>query len=139
LDTETIVATAEVLPRGRITLAGTINFPDTDPFTSGTIAAAPLTVTTQARVGTTTAVNLTVQAGGDFVAATGTIPIGNLSWTATGAGYAAGTMSSAAQVPVGTWTGPGSRAGTQTYSLVNNWNYAPGDYAVTLTYTLATP
>ena len=85
-------------------------------------------------------VSLTVQAGGDFVSGGDSIAIANLSWATAGAGFnAAGTMSSAAAVPVGNWTGPGAHNGTQTYTLVNDWAYAPGSYSVTLTYTLTTP
>ena len=50
LDTEQITATAVVAARGRITLTGTINFPDTDPFLSANINAAPLAVQALARV-----------------------------------------------------------------------------------------
>ncbi|HEY7498678.1 MAG TPA: hypothetical protein VH740_09200 [Vicinamibacterales bacterium] len=140
LDTETINATAVVAARGRITLTGVINFPDTDPFTNPTINAAPLSVQALARVAVGAGVSLTVQAGGDFISGTDSIAIGNLSWASAGAGYtAAGTMSSAAAQSVGGWTGPGARNGTQTYTLVNDWNYAPGNYSVTLTYTLTTP
>jgi hypothetical protein len=140
LDTETINATAVVAARGRITLTGTINFPDTDPFTNPTINAAPLGVQALARVGVGAGVSLTVQAGGNFVSGTDSIPIGNLSWTSTGTGYSAtGTMSSATAQAVGAWTGPGARNGSQAYSLVNDWAYAPGNYSVTLTYTLTTP
>jgi hypothetical protein len=140
LDTETINATAVVGARGRITLTGAVNFPDTDPFTNPTINAAALAVQTFARGGTAAGVSLTVQAGGNFVSGIDTIPIGNLSWTTTGAGYTGtGTMSSALAQSVGAWTGPGARNGSQTYTLVNDWSYAPGNYSVTLTYTLTTP
>jgi hypothetical protein len=140
LDTETINATAVVAARGRITLTGAIAFPDTDPFTNPTIDAAPLSVQALARVGLAAGVSLTVQAGGNFVSGTDAIPIANLSWAGAGAGYnAAGTMSSAVAQPVGNWTGPGAHNGTQVYTLVNDWAYAPGNYSVTLTYTLTTP
>ena len=140
LDTEQITATAVVAARGRITLTGTINFPDTDPFLSANINAAPLAVQALARVAPGAGVSLTVQAGGDFVSGTDTIGIGNLSWATTGGGFTAtGTMSSATAQPVGAWTGPGAHNGSQTYTLVNDWAYAPGNYAVTLTYTLTTP
>jgi hypothetical protein len=140
LDTETIQATANVAARGRITLTGTINFADTDPFTNPTINAAPLSVQALARVALTAGVSLTVQAGGNFVSGTDSIPIANLTWSTAGAGYTGtGTMSSSAAQSVGGWTGPGAHNGTQTYTLVNDWAYAPGNYSVTLTYTLTTP
>jgi hypothetical protein len=140
LDTETINATAIVAARGRITLTGAINFPDTDPFISPTINAAALSVQALARVAPGAGVSLTVQAGGNFVSGTDQIAIGSLSWTTTGAGFTGtGTMSSATAQSVGVWTGPGAHTGAQTYTLVNDWAYAPGNYSVTLTYTLTTP
>jgi len=140
--TQPITATAVVGARGRITLTGTINFPDTDPFTNPTINGAGLTVQALARVAVGAGVSLTVQAGGNFVSPGGdAIPIGNLTWgTAGDTGFnATGTMSSAAAQPVGNWTGPGAHNATQTYTLVNDWAYAPGNYSVTLTYTLTSP
>jgi hypothetical protein len=140
LDTEQITATAVVAARGRITLTGAVNFPDTDPFLSPTINAAPLAVQALARVAPGAGVSLTVQAGGNFVSGTDTIAIGNLSWSTTGGGFTAtGTMSDTTAQPVGGWTGPGAHNGSQTYTLVNDWAYAPGNYSVTLTYTLTTP
>jgi len=140
LATQNINATAVVAARGRITLTGAINFPDTDPFGNPTIDAAPLTVQALARVAPGASVSLTVQAGGNFVSGTDQIPIGNLSWSSAGAGYnATGTMSSATAQPVGNWTGPGANNGSQTYTLLNDWAYAPGNYSVTLTYTLTSP
>jgi len=141
LATQNINATAVVAARGRITLTGAINFPDTDPFVSPTINAAGLTVQALARVAVGAGVSLTVQAGGNFVSAGDSIAIGNLTWaTAGGAGFnATGTMSSATAQPVGSWTGPGAHNATQTYTLVNDWAYAPGNYVVTLTYTLTSP
>lgn len=140
LATQNINATAVVAARGRISLTGAVAFADADPFVSPTISAAGLTVQALARVAAGSGVSLTVQAGGDFVSAGDSIPIGNLTWATAGAGYnAAGTMSSATAQPVGSWTGPGAHNGTQTYTLVNDWAYAPGNYSVTLTYTLSTP
>ena len=141
LATQNINATAVVAARGRITLTGAINFPDMDPFTTPSINAAGLGVQAFARVAVGAGVSLTVQAGGDFLSGTAAIPIANLTWaTAGGAGFnATGTMSSTAAQPVGNWTGPGAHNATQTYSLVNDWAYAPGNYVVTLTYTLTSP
>lgn len=141
LATANINATAVVGARGRITLTGAIAFPDTDPFGNPTINAAPLGVQALARVAVGAGVSLTVQAGGNFTSgATDTIPIGNLSWsTAGGAGFnATGTMGTTAQ-PVGSWTGPGAHNANQTYTLMNDWAYAPGNYTVQLTYTLTSP
>ena len=140
LATANIGATAVVGARGRITLTGVINFADTDPFTNPTINAAPLSVQALARVAVGAGVSLTVQAGGNFVSGSDSFAINNLTWATACAGYTAtGTMSSATAQPVGSWTGPGAHNGTQTYTLVNDWAYAPGTYSVTLTYTLTSP
>jgi hypothetical protein len=140
LATETIQANAVVGARGRITLTGAINFADADPLLSPTIDAAPLTVQALARVAVGAGVSLTVQAGGNFISGTDSIAIDNLTWATAGAGFTAtGTMSSATAQPVGSWTGPGAHNGTQTYTLANDWAYAPGNYVVTLTYTLTSP
>ena len=73
LATQPITATAVVAARGRITLTGTINFADTDPFTNPTIDAAALWVQALARVAVGAGVSLTVQAGGNFVSGTDSI------------------------------------------------------------------
>lgn len=139
LATANINATAVVAARGRITLTGAIDFPDTDPFLFPTINALPLTVQALARVAPGAGVSLSVQSGGDFVSGGDAIAINNLSWATAGAGFnPTGTMNTTAQ-PVGNWTGPGAHNATQTYTLVNDWAYAPGNYSVTLTYTLTTP
>jgi hypothetical protein len=138
--TQDVTATATVLGRARLDITGTVAFADADPQTTPTIDAAALNLAVRVRTTPTNTYSLTVQADGDFVGPDGTIPIGNLSWTTGGpGGYSPGTASSAAAVSLGTWTGPGARIGTQTYTLVNSWDYAPGTYTVTLTYTLTVP
>jgi hypothetical protein len=138
--TQNVVATATVLGRARLDITGAVAFADADPETTPNIASAPLNLAVRVRTAPATIYTLTVQADGDFVGASGSIPIGNLSWTTGGpGGYLGGTASSAAAVPLGNWTGPGAQIGTQTYSLVNSWAYAPGNYTVTLTYTLTVP
>ena len=134
-----INATVNVAARARITLTGAIAFPDMDPTTNPTIDAAPLDVQVQARTAPGGAVTLTVVAGGDFVSGSDTIPVTNLSWVSSGAGFVPGTMSQGTAQNVGTWSGPGARNGQQTYRLVNLWSYVPGNYSVTLTYTLTAP
>lgn len=136
-----VTATVTVAGRARLDVSATdIAFLDADPTTVPSIQA-DVTLNIQAQVRTTagSAVTLTVQAGGDFTAGGGaSIGIGNLTWTTTGAGYAAGTAATSA-VSLGSWTGPGARNGSQTYFLANSWNYAPGTYTTTLAYTLTAP
>jgi hypothetical protein len=141
LATANITATATVGNQARLTLGGgPVNFPDTDPDLSSTITAAAVTIQARARVAPTTVVNLTVLAGAShFDPLTSTIPVGNLSWTVSGAPFVAGAVSSTTQQSVGQWTGPSTNNGSQTYTLQNLWSYAPGTYSLTLTYTLSTP
>jgi hypothetical protein len=138
--TQNNTATAVVAGRARLDITGAVAFADADPETTAIIDSAALNLAVRVRTTPLNSYNLTVQAGGDFVGPDGTIPIGNLSWLTAGpGGFAAGTASSTVAVPLGNWTGPGARIGTQTYRLVNSWDYAPGTYTVTLTYTLTVP
>jgi hypothetical protein len=141
LATANLTATATVGNQARLTLGGgPVDFPDTDPDLFTTITAAAVTVQARARVAPTTTVNLTVIAGAThFDPATSTIPVGNLSWTVSGAPFQAGTMSSVTQQPLASWSGPAAHTGDQTYTLQNLWSYAPGSYSLLLTYTLSTP
>lgn len=137
--TANVTATATVAARARLEVTGAVTFGDEDPETTPNIDASPLSVTVKARTAPGDAITLTVEAAGDFVNADSqVIPIGNLSWLAGGTGFVPGTASTAA-VSVGSWTGPGTRTGTQTYRLVNSWAYATGNYSVELTYTLTAP
>jgi hypothetical protein len=137
--TANVTATATVAAKARLDVTGAVAFADADPETTPVIDASPIDVTVRARTSPSETVTLTVVADGDFVSVESQIiPIANLSWTAGGAGFAAGTASTAA-VSVGSWSGPGTRNGTQTYRLVNSWAYATGTYSVTLTYTLTAP
>ena len=141
LATASLTATATVGNQARLTLGGgPVNFADNDPDLVTSITAAAVTIQARARVAPTTVVNLTVLAGAThFDPATSTIPVGNLSWSVSGAPFTAGTVSSSTQQSLGQWTGPATHNGSQTYALQNLWSYAPGTYSLTLTYTLSTP
>ncbi len=132
-----------VSARAKLTLgASAINFPDADPDTTPSIPANenPVTVTAKVRTGVSTTATLTHRSSGDLTAGLGiTIPISNVSWTATGAGYVGGTMSSSSNVPAGSWTGSGIYSGAFNYSIANSWTYATGNYTVSTTYTLTAP
>lgn len=121
--------------------SNSLSFPDSHPDSVPSIPASggPLTVTAKSLVGPAAAVTLTVIASNDLQSGLDVIAISNLAWTATGTGFVGGTMSKTVAQSVGSWTGSGSRTGTQSYTLVNSWSYAPGTYTTTLTYTLSTP
>ncbi len=129
--------------RAKLTLGvSTINFPNADPDTVLSIPATqnPVSVTASVRTGVSSIATLTHRASGDLSAGPGiAIPIANVSWTATGTGYVAGTMSSSSNVSAGSWTGSGGYAGTFRYFLVNSWSYTTGNYSASTTYTLTAP
>jgi hypothetical protein len=136
--TATVTATAAVAAKARLEITGAVAFADADPETTTEISASPLDVVVKARTGPAQNVTLTVVANGDLLSGTQAIPIANLTWAATGTNFVPGTASTAAQ-SVGSWTGSGTRTGTQTYRLANSWAYATGNYTVILTYTLTAP
>jgi hypothetical protein len=141
-DNQTLTINASVLARAKLVLAPSIiNFADADPDVTPSIPATENSVNVISTVRTTTAgaVTLTCQANGDLVSGGDVIPIGNVTWTAGGAGYVAGTMNTAAPQAVGSWTGSGSYVGTNDFFLANSWAYNIGAYTQTVTYTLTAP
>jgi hypothetical protein len=126
--------------KARLTLSGSVAFPDDDPDTSNPlISTTDVSVSVKARTSASGNVTLTVLANGDLTSGTDVITVGNLTWTATG--LSAGTMAKApaTAVALGSWTGSGNHSGTQTYGLVNSWSYVPGTYQTTINYTLTAP
>jgi hypothetical protein len=141
-DTKTLTINVVVGPAATLTIDKTaINFPSANPDTAPTIIAAEgaVGVHIKVRTGATSSATLSHQADGPLTSGSNTIPISNVSWTATGAGFTAGTMSSSAPVSAGTMMGPGDRDGTFVYTFVNSWEYAVGTYATSSTYTLSAP
>jgi hypothetical protein len=138
--TADLTVSAAVNARASLTLSDAgVAFADADPDVTANITGAPvLTVTAKSRTSNGNAVTLTVQAataltsgGGDTIAAS------NVTWAATG-DLSAGTLDTAA-VTIGNWSNSGSRSGNMTFSLVNSWAYATGNYSTTVTYTLSAP
>jgi hypothetical protein len=140
-DTQNLTINATVSAKAKLTLGvAAINFADADPDSVPSIAAGenPVSVTVKAQTGGASSVTLTVQANGDLDSGTDTIDITNVTWTATGAGFVAGTMNTAAQ-SAGSWTGSGRFDGTFSYQLANDWSYNAGSYSQTVVYTLTAP
>jgi hypothetical protein len=141
-DTVTVAASATVAGLTKLTLStAAISFPDADPDTVPVIAASggPITVTAKARATPGATITLTVEAADDLRSGTDTIPASALSWTATGPGFADGTVVRGSAQLVAAWTSSGVRTGTQLYALRNLWTYATGTYTLTLVYTLTAP
>jgi hypothetical protein len=145
-DTQTQTITCTISATATLVLgSSTVTFPNANPSTTPSVlqteSGASLDVTANARTSTNGAVTLTSETGGDLVdGGTDVIPITAVTWAGTGTGYnATGTLSKSSQQAVGSWTGPGTYAGTVNYSLANSWNYATGTYTATITYTLTAP
>jgi hypothetical protein len=140
--TGSVSASVTVSAMAKLTLSSaTVTFANADPDTSPSIAASEgaVTITAKGKTSTGGTIALTLLAADDLRSGGDRIPISNITWTATGSGFAAGTMSKAAAQPVGSWTNSGSRTGTQRFALVNSWSYAAGSYTTTATYTLTAP
>jgi hypothetical protein len=110
----------------------TISFPSADPDTAPTIAASPVTVTYGVRDSNANDTwTLTVQALGDLTSGSATIPIGNISWTASPQppfqdGVLSWTM--ARTLASGNTDIRPARTGTVVFSLSNLWTYTTGTY-----------
>ncbi len=101
----------------------------------------PVNVRVFAIVLPSSSLQLTVRANGDLTKGVGSdIPISAISWTVTGSGYQAGTMSTSTDITSGQWTGSilHWHAGTFTYLFARDYaNQEPGNYTATATYTLS--
>ena len=141
VDTKTVTVSATVNAKAKLTLgSNTASFADADPDVTPLLSATAISVDVKTRTAAANTVTLTVQADGALTnAASDTIAINQLTWLASGTGFAAGTMSSAAAQTLGSFAGGGTSNGTQTYQLVNSWNYKTGTYTAIITYTLTAP
>lgn len=135
-----INVTANVNAKAKLTLgAASITFADADPDVVPTMTSSAVNIDVKARTSAGASVTLTVLASGDLVSGSDAIAINNLTWAVTGSGFQAGTADKTTAQTVGSWTGSGSPAGSQTFSLPNSWTYNTGSYTVTLNYTLTVP
>lgn len=140
--TANLTINATVSAAATLTLSkSAINFPNSDPDSTPSIPAAenPVNVTAKVKTGTASVATLTVLAGGDLTSGADIISINNVTWTASGAGFVAGTMNKTTAQSAGSWTGSGNRSGTFSYFLANNWSYPTGSYTAASTYTLTAP
>jgi hypothetical protein len=140
--TSTGTLSASIRPLAKLTLSATVvSFPDADPDLVAQVPAlgGGIAVTAKARATVGAQVILTVIANDDLRSGVQVIGASAITWSATGAGFRAGTLSKTAPVTVGQWTGSGVRSGTQQLMFENLWTYATGTYTATLTYTLTSP
>jgi len=138
----TATLSANVSPVANLTISSaSVSFPDADPDTIPQIPAlgGPLLITAKARANPGAQVVLSVQAADDLRSGVTLIPVTNITWTVTGAGFVPGTMSQTASATVASWTGSGVRSGSQQLYFRNLWTHPTGTYTVSLLYTLSAP
>jgi hypothetical protein len=141
-DSKTLTINATISARAELVLAPTtINFPDANPSTVASVPADnPVAVTARIRTGRATAATLTVTSAADLTSGSDTIPISNVSWTASAGPFIAGTMNKATPQSAATFAnGSGLFSGTFNFLLANSWTYNTGVYTATVTYTLTAP
>lgn len=145
--TADVKVAATVSSSAKLTLAAsTITFPDADPDTTKSIPANEngAIVTAKVKTGSSTTATLKVLAADDLKSGTDTIPIANVTSSATNS---SGTFFSAGPI---TWSktspgvtvgqgGSGSYSGTFSWFLANSWNFPTGSYTANATYTLLAP
>jgi len=128
-DTKLITVSATVAASAKLTLSvATVTFPDSDPDLVLSIPNSEGAITVIAKGKTTagSSVTLTLQAAGPLASGGDTIAISNVTWTASGAGFVPGTMSSVSAVPVGSWLNSGSRIGPECDAAIHRWCRAMG-------------
>jgi hypothetical protein len=140
-DAASILVTVNVNARAKLTLGtAAITWADADPDVTPTLSSGAISVDVKARTTAGSTVALTVVATDDLKAGTNVITIDQLTWTGTGASFAAtGTSNKTTSQNVVSFVNSGNRSGSQTYSLPNSWSYATGAYTATLNYTLVAP
>jgi hypothetical protein len=138
----TATLSASVSTAAKLNLStASVSFPDADPDLVPQIptVGGPVLITAKSRANPGMQVVLTVQAADDLRSGVNVIPASNITWTATGGGFVAGTLNRLAPVTVAVWTGSGVRSGTQQLYLRNLWTHPTGTYTVSLLYTLSSP
>ena len=141
-DTKGVTINVTVSAAAKLTISTpTLTFIDADPDLTPSLSPTEgiVSITAKAKTGAASVVTLTLNAGTNLTSGGDTIAISNITWTAGGDGFVAGTMAVSAEVPVASWTGSGNRSGTQTFAMVNSWAYTPGSYSASATYTLTAP
>ena len=138
--TATLSANVSTIAKLNLSTA-TASFPDADPDAVPQIPTigGPVLITAKSRAHPGMQVVLTLQAADDLRSGVNVIPASNITWTATGTGFVAGTLSKQSPVTLATWTGSGVRSGSQQLYLRNLWTHPTGTYTVSLLYTLSAP
>lgn len=105
------------------------------PDVASSVAASPSSFTVQVVTTNTTTWTLQVSASGAYLdPTTRQVPIGNISWTASGTGFIDGALGVSSQT-VASGSGSGTFTGTMSFVMLNRWTYPTGMYSDTITYT----
>ncbi len=141
---QTRTATLNVTINGfaRLTLSSSgVSFPDSNPDLVPQVPGTPgpLAITVKARTTANANLRLSVLASDDLRSGVRTILASNITWTASGAGFVAGTLNRTTAQSVGSWIGSGVRSGSQSLLFRNLWTHPTGTYTLTMTYTLSSP
>ena len=119
----------------------TVAFPNADPDTVPKVAGVPASVgiTAKARTTRNSQITLTVQSTDDLRSGVTVLPASLMTWTATGAGFVAGTLSRSSAQLVGIVDRVWSSIGQPEFLLRERWTHPPGTYTITLMYTISAP
>lgn len=116
----------------------TVTFPSASPST-GAVAATENPISVSIQFSGSSSWTLTLIGNGDLTSGANTIPISDITWTATGASFVGGTLSKTSQVTAGSGStggaSPYTASGTLSFRLANRWTYATGSYTQTITVT----
>ena len=140
--TATATLSANVNTLAKLTLStASVSFPDANPDAIPQVPSSggPISITAKSRATPGAQVLLTVQASDDLRAGVTVIAASNVTWTASGAGFVAGTLSKTTPVTLATWTGSGTRTGSQQWFFRNLWTHPTGTFSATILYTLSAP
>jgi len=138
--TDTATLNTSLTGLARLTLSSSaITFPDADPDAVPLVPSSPptISITAKARAAEGGVVTLTVQASDELRSGVVTLPASLITWTASGTGFAGGTLSATTPRAVATWSGSGVRIGTQSFFFANLWSHPTGTYTLTLLLTLS--
>jgi hypothetical protein len=119
-----------------------VSFADADPDTTPSITASNVTLSYKVTGNAGHAWRITIVSSTDLTSGSATIPISDITWTATPAPpFQAGTMSTTVQQTMASSTdniNP-ARTATVVFRLANSWNHNVGAYSATFTLTMSAP
>jgi hypothetical protein len=124
----------------KLTLFGGVTFPDADPDAVPVLGPQPVTLEVQVMGAVGIPWTLTFIANSDLQSGPNVIPISNVSWTVTpNPPFRDGQLSTLTPVVLATGVSHSRLLATFNFVMPNSWNYVPGNYTATATFTLAAP